>query len=77
MATQPIRFLGTGTPVSPVKNPRINREPTKRGIEFSGVTSARELKKNIQSKLNVPPTEIGRSAVTISRIVKSGFDAVA
>lgn len=74
MATQTIRFIGNGQPVNPVKNPRIDREPTKNGIKFSGVTTAREFQQNIRSKLNIPPIEIGKNAVNILRSSKNGFD---
>ena len=70
-------FLGTGRPIRPSTNPKLDREPSRNGVIFSGVTTSKEFQQNISQRLDIPATEIGRKASTIPRAIQQGIDVFA
>ncbi|MFC1733095.1 hypothetical protein ACFL6I_22580 [candidate division KSB1 bacterium] len=69
-----IRFVGTGRPINPRTNPRLDRNASRTGVQQSGVKNVREFQELISRKLDIPPVELGRNASTISRTIGSRVD---
>ncbi len=62
-----IKFVGTGRPVSPVKNVFVNREPSKRGIISSDVRSFGDFKNIVKSRNQTDLKTLGRKAVSLQK----------
>ena len=67
MEIGPITFVGTGKPVRPYTNPRINREPSRAGVIQSGVESYGEFVRISNSKKAVNYRNIGKGAVNLQK----------
>ena len=68
-----MRFVGTGKPMKPeLKNLRLLREPSAKGILQSGVDSIREFRQINKLKTKPSPQEIGRNSAKIQRKIPSG-----
>ena len=67
MAISPLTFVGTGKPVRPYTNPRINREPSRAGIIQSGVESYGEFVRISKSKKSINFRNIGKGAVNLQK----------
>jgi len=67
MPISELRFFGTGRSMNPYSNPTINREPSRRGVEFSGIKSPGELEQKLRQKLVPNVYELGDAAVSIAR----------
>ncbi len=65
--TEPLRFVGTGELARVNVNPRLNREPGRRGVRFSNIDSQSEFKAIVRSEVQSSAQELGRSAVQIPR----------
>ncbi len=72
-----INFLGTGRPITPNTNPSINREPSRRGVQYSGIKNVREFQQLISSKLDIKPDELGKGASEIRRAFGSNMNITA
>jgi len=74
MATTPVHFIGTGRPISPQINPRLNRDASRSGVLKSGVRTVREFQQMIQTNLQIQPRQLGQNASDIARSFQSGVD---
>ena len=63
MGISDLRFVGTGKSMNPFTNPRINRGPSRKGIEFSGIKSTNELSEKIKQNMLPKISDLGDSAV--------------
>ena len=70
--TEPLRFVGTGELARVNVNPRVNREPGRKGVRFSNIDSQGEFKDVVRSELQPSVQELGRNAVQIPR--SNGID---
>ena len=72
MGVSDIRFFGTGRSMNPFTNANVNREPSRKGIEFSGAKSPSELNDKIRTVLQPRISELGDAAVKVTRQMRSG-----
>ncbi len=77
MGVNSLRFQGTGKPVRPYTNPRVNREPSRKGISYSGIGSMSEFNKQIAQRTDASPRELGRGAHAVSQRAKAGINIFA
>ncbi|MFC1477629.1 hypothetical protein ACFL6L_04080 [candidate division KSB1 bacterium] len=62
-----LRFLSTGKPMRINVNPRLDREPSKRGVRMSGMTTRKEFQQVIKQERTPNSKELGRKAVTLQK----------
>ena len=62
-----ITFVGTGRPVQPPTNPRLNREPSRAGVVQSGVRTYGEFVELANSKKVIDFRNLGKGAVKLSK----------
>ena len=68
MAIKPvITFVGTGSPVSPNTNVFVNREPSSKGVVYSGVRSKGEFNELQVSKAKPDLKTLGKKAVSLQK----------
>ncbi len=48
-------------------NPRVNREPSRKGVKFSNIDSQSDFKNVVRSELRPSAQDLGRNAVQIPR----------
>jgi len=77
MADSQIYFFGTGRPVTPQTNPRLNRDASRKGILQSGIRTISDFQQIIDQKLDVKPADLGRNAADIAQSFRSGIDVTA
>ncbi len=73
--TNELRFIGTGKPARASVNPKINREPSRKGVQFSNIESQKAFQDIIKSELLPSIQDLGRNAVEIIR--GTGIDITA
>jgi len=72
-----LRFVGTGKPIKPeLKNLRVIREPSVRGILQSDIESVSEFRRIYRIKSRPTPWELGRNYSKTLRKVISGLKVV-
>ena len=62
-----LTFYGTGRPVRPFVNLRVNREPSRKGILYSGVRSVSEFRRIVRSKNVIDFRNLGMGAVKLQK----------
>lgn len=68
MAIRPtLTFYGTGRPMNPFVNLRVNREPSRKGILHSGVRTKGEFNRIIKRKLVPDVKSLGAGAVKLQK----------
>ncbi len=68
MAIRPtLTFYGTGRPMNPFVNLRVNREPSRMGILHSGVRTKGEFNRIIRRKLVPDVNALGKGAVKLQK----------
>ncbi|MFC1557510.1 hypothetical protein ACFL6I_08130 [candidate division KSB1 bacterium] len=66
-----LSFIGTGKPMRVNVNPRLDREPLRRGVMLSGIETRREFNQVIKSEIVPNTKELGQAAVKLQN--QSGF----
>lgn len=68
MAIRPaLTFYGTGRPMNPFVNPRVNREPSRMGILYSGVRTKGEFNRTIKERRVPDINALGKGAVKLQK----------
>ena len=68
----PLSFIGTGKAARPQFQPRVTREPSRRGIQLSGQTRFSDFRAVNRQLTQGPIQEVGQRAAEIARIIPSG-----
>lgn len=63
----PMRFVGTGKPVRPMRPQNPNREPSRKGIRFSGKSDYKKFTSLNQSLQKPSLSDLSNSAIKIQR----------
>lgn len=68
MAIRPtLTFYGTGRPMNPFVNLRVNREPSRVGILYSGVRTKGEFNRAIKERRVPDINALGKGAVKLQK----------
>jgi len=68
-----LRFVGTGKPMKPdLRNLRLTREPSARGVIQSGVENVREFRQINKIKNTPNPKEIGEYSSRVMKKITTG-----
>ena len=72
MGISDLRFIGTGKSMNPFTNPKLNRDPSRKGIEFSGIKSTNELGEKLRANMLPKISDLGDGAVKVMRSMQQG-----
>ncbi|MFC1729087.1 hypothetical protein ACFL6I_02010 [candidate division KSB1 bacterium] len=64
---RPLTFLHNGKPVRPSRPSPPNREPSKKGVRFSGDVTYKEFIRNKDTRNRVTPQQLGQGAVRLQK----------
>ena len=63
----PLVYYGTGKPVNPVKSLRVNREPSRQGVEMSSARTPSDFNALVKNVRTPSIRELGQNAVRIQK----------